>query len=198
MKIWNLNEVLCEYNYSIHACLKFYCSVWHTSNNCSWSAYSQNGSFNRSALENLGQWNLTIHPSSSYMSPVLQLPNCCCGIYSDTWWTGNTIKCLSFKFILQFVFSVQLFVGSAWSFFFFIPATTANDPDFEGFSIPDFVHYIYFPILILEKEAVFYFLMFSAKQGNYWYHFYNVFDMKRSLTGDWTRDLPHSMPALYH
>jgi len=24
--------------------------------------------------------------------------------------------------------------------------------DFEGFSIPDFIHYIYFPILILEKE----------------------------------------------
>ena len=34
--------------------------------------------------------------------------------------------------------------------------------------------------------------MFSAKQGNYWYHFYNVFRMTRSLTGDWTRDLPHS------
>ena len=41
--------------------------------------------------------------------------------------------------------------------------------------------------------------MFSAKQGNFnWYHFYNVFGMTRSLTGDWTRDLPHSMPALYH
>ena len=24
--------------------------------------------------------------------------------------------------------------------------------DFEGFSITDFIHYIYFPILILEKE----------------------------------------------
>jgi len=32
----------------------------------------------------------------------------------------------------------------------------------------------------------------SAKQGNYWYHFYNVFGMMRSLTGDWTLDLPHS------
>ena len=27
--------------------------------------------------------------------------------------------------------------------------------DFEGFSIPDFIHYIYYPILILEKEPVF-------------------------------------------
>ena len=55
-----------------------------------------------------------------------------------------------------------------------------------------------FPILILEKEPAFPILMFSAKQGNYWYHFYNVFGMKRSLTGDWTRDLPHSKPTLYH
>ena len=62
--------------------------------------------------------------------------------------------------------------------------------DFEGFSIQDFIHCIYFPILILEKEPVFPFLMFSTKQGNYWYHFYNVFGMTRSLTGDWTRDLP--------
>ena len=42
--------------------------------------------------------------------------------------------------------------------------------DFEGFSIQDFIHYIYFPILILEKEPVFPFSMLSAKQGNYWYH----------------------------
>jgi len=56
--------------------------------------------------------------------------------------------------------------------------------DFEGFSIPDFILYIYFPILILKKETVFPFLMFSAKQGNYRYYFYNVFGMTRSLTGD--------------
>ena len=49
--------------------------------------------------------------------------------------------------------------------------------DFEGFSITDFIHYIYFPILILEKEPEIPFLMFSAKQGNYWYHSYNVFGM---------------------
>ena len=35
-------------------------------------------------------------------------------------------------------------------------------------------------------------------KGTTWYHFYNVFGMTRSLTGDWTRDLPHSKPALYH
>jgi len=50
--------------------------------------------------------------------------------------------------------------------------------------------------LILEKEPVFPILMFSAKQESYWYHFYNVFGMTRSLTGDWTRDL--LMPAFFH
>ena len=50
----------------------------------------------------------------------------------------------------------------------------------------------------LRKSQYFRFWMFSAKQGHYWYHFYNVFGMTRSLTGDWTRDLTHSMPALYH
>ena len=39
--------------------------------------------------------------------------------------------------------------------------------NFEGFSIPDFMHYIYFLILILEKEPVFPFSMLSAKQGHY-------------------------------
>ena len=59
-------------------------------------------------------------------------------------------------------------------------------PDFDGFSIPDFIHYIYFPILILEKEPVFSLLNveLSPKQGHYWYHFYNIFGMTRSLTGD--------------
>jgi len=30
--------------------------------------------------------------------------------------------------------------------------------DFEGFFIPDFIRYIYFPIFILEKEQAFYLL----------------------------------------
>ena len=81
---------------------------------------------------------------------------------------------------------------------FFIPATTANDLQLRRISISDFIHYIYLPILILENEPVFPFSMLSAKQGNYWFLFYNVFGMTQSLTGNWTRDLPYSMPALYH
>ena len=49
-----------------------------------------------------------------------------------------------------------------------------------------------------ERASIFPFWMFSAKQGNYWYHFYNVFGMTRSLTLDWTRDFLHLMPVLYH
>ena len=92
------------------------------------------------------------------------------------------------------------FVGSAWSFVFFSPTTTANDlrlrKDFLSQILS--ITFDFFPILILQKEPVFPFSMLSAKQGNYWYHFYNVFGMTRSLTGDWTRNLPHSKPALYH
>ena len=70
--------------------------------------------------------------------------------------------------IFYLLLPYSTFVGSAWSFVFFIPATTAiMTSDFEGFSIPDFIHYIYFPILILDKEPVFSFWMFSAKRGNF-------------------------------
>ena len=40
----------------------------------------------------------------------------------------------------------------------------------------------------LRKSQFFPFWMFSAKQGHYWYYFYNIFGMTRSLTGDWTRE----------
>ena len=81
---------------------------------------------------------------------------------------------------------------------FFIPATTANDIRLRRIFYPRFYPLHFFPILILQKAPVLPFLMLSAKQGNYWYHFYYVFDMTRSLSGDWTRELPHSKPALYH
>ena len=82
--------------------------------------------------------------------------------------------------------------------FFSSPPQRPLISDFEEISIPDFIHYTFCPILILQKEPVFPFFMLSAKQGNYRYHFYNVFGMTRSLTGDWTRDLPNSKPAIYN
>ena len=60
---------------------------------------------------------------------------------------------------------------------FFHPRNNSQWPptskDFYTRSFP--LHY--FLILILEKEPVFPFSMLSAKQGHYWYHFYNVFGM---------------------
>ena len=58
-------------------------------------------------------------------------------------------------FIIFFFFKISTFVGFAWSFVFSSPPQCPMTLDFEGFSIPDFTHYIYFPILILEKEPVF-------------------------------------------
>ena len=80
---------------------------------------------------------------------------------------------------------------------FSAPPKQPMTSDFEGFKSKIYP-LLYFPTLILEKEPEFLFLMFSAKQGNYWYHFYNIFGMTRTLTRDWTWDLPHSKPALYN
>ena len=77
------------------------------------------------------------------------------------------------------------------AFGFFIPTTTANDLRLRRIFYPRCYPLPLFSKFLI-KEPVFYFWMFSAKQGNYWYHFYNVFGMTRSLTNDWTRDLPHS------
>ena len=70
-----------------------------------------------------------------------------------------------FVFVCLF-FSIRLLSVLRGPSFFSSP-TRPMTSDCEGFSIPDFIHYIYFPILILEKEPVFPFLLFSAKQGNY-------------------------------
>ena len=84
-------------------------------------------------------------------------------------------KCRDYLFYL--FFSVRLLsVLRGHSRFFSSPPQRPISSDFEGFSIPDFIHYIF----TLEKEPEFLFSMFSAKQVNYWYHFYNVFGMTRS------------------
>ena len=130
------------------------------------------------------------------------LPNCS-NIYP--WWLlsytyGRQIAyhLLISSFFLVCFFSIRLLSVLRGQSVFFTPPQQPMTSDFEGFSISDCIHYIYFPIFIVEKEPAFPFWMFSAKQGHYWYHFYNVFGLTRSLTGDWTRDLPHSKPALYH
>ena len=59
------------------------------------------------------------------------------------------------------------FVGSAWSFGFFIPPTTANDRRLQRISFTRAYPLYSFLILILEKEPVFLFSMLNANHGNY-------------------------------
>ena len=75
--------------------------------------------------------------------------------------TNNT------KRVWLFFFSIRILSVMRGHSVFSSSSQRPMTSDFEGFSIPDFIHYIYFPILILEKEPVFPFLMSSAKQGNY-------------------------------
>ena len=60
-----------------------------------------------------------------------------------------------FIIITLIFFSVRLLSVLCGHSVFSTPPQWPMTSDFEGFSIPDFIHYIYFPILILEKEPVF-------------------------------------------
>ena len=92
-----------------------------------------------------------------------------------------------------FFFSVQLLSVLRGHSDFSSPPQRPMTSDFEGSSIPDFIQYIYFPILILEKV----FSPFECSVLNTGTT-QVVFGMTRSLTGDWTQDLLHSKPTLYH
>jgi len=74
-----------------------------------------------------------------------------------------------------------------WSFIFFIRATTANDHRLRRIFYP-----IYVPILILEKEQVFPFLMLSAAKRGYYFLQRLWYD----AVLDW--GLNPRPPALYH
>ena len=52
-------------------------------------------------------------------------------------------------------FSVRLLLVLRGHSVFSSPPQRQMTSDFEGFSIPDFIHYICLPILILEKEPAF-------------------------------------------
>ena len=69
------------------------------------------------------------------------------------------------------IFSIQLLSVMCGHSVFSSPPQWPMTSIYEGFSIPDFIHYIFFANLILQKEPVFPFFMLSAKQGNYWYLF---------------------------
>ena len=70
---------------------------------------------------------------------------------------------------------------------FFIPATTANDLRLQRifYSRCYPLHCIFSYLNSSERASI----NVEWQTRNYWYHFYYVFGMTRSLSGDWTRDL---------
>ena len=102
---------------------------------------------------------------------------------------------------LRCFFSVRLLSVLRGHSVLSFPPQRPMTSDLEGFSIPDFIHYIYFPILILEKELVFPFLMFSAKQGNYGHtqliSMYAGLPNKTGSSECWlrVREVPGSIPS---
>ena len=70
-------------------------------------------------------------------------------------WRPYNKTFLFYLFLKLFLFSVRLLSVLRGHSFFLSQPQRPMTSDFKGFSIPDFIHYIYFPILILEKEPVF-------------------------------------------
>ena len=78
----------------------------------------------------------------------------CCS--TNTWYTR----------LCNVVLSFVMFVFLAFDFCpFCMVISLFNSQWLRRISIPDFIHYYFCPILILEKEPVFPFLMLSAKLG---------------------------------
>ena len=77
--------------------------------------------------------------------------------------TQYSFRLYSVYVFFLFFFSVRLLSILRGHSVFSSPPQRPMTSDFEGFSIPDVFHYIYFPIFILEKEPVFNFSMSSAK-----------------------------------
>ena len=68
-----------------------------------------------------------------------------------------------FPFLLL---SVRLLSVLRGRLFFSSPPQRPMTSDYEGFSIPDFIHYIYFPILIIEACLYSMFFCMSDRMGN--------------------------------
>ena len=75
---------------------------------------------------------------------------------------GTNIKCFCF-------FSVRLLSVLRGHSVLSSPPQRPITSDFEGF-LSQILSITFFVIFILQKEPEFPFSMFSAKQGNYWYH----------------------------
>ena len=116
-------------------------------------------------------------------------------VCSVLWFKGTQANSSIFCYI--YFFSVRLLSVLRGHSFFSSPQQRPMTSNFEGFLYRILSITLFSYPNSWERASISLYLL-SAKQGNYWYHFYKVFGMTRSLTGDWTRDLPHSKPALYH
>ena len=109
-------------------------------------------------------------------------------------------KSLNFALIfpfLSFLFNVFFWLVLRGHLVFSSPPQQPMTSDFERFLCQILSITLVSYLNSWERASISLFNI-ECKQGKYWYHFYNVFGMMQSLTGDWTRDLLHVMPALYH
>ena len=130
---------------------------------------------------------------------LLWTQNYLCTVYV----VGLCGVCVEFKGMNEFLFFFFFFF-SVWPLPVPRGHSNCSSPpqrpmtsDSQGFSIPDFIHYTYY-LNSWERASIFPFGCSVLNKGTTGTIFFNVFGMTRSLTGDWTRDLPHLKPALYH
>ena len=121
-----------------------------------------------------------------------QLKTVCCTI--RTQYVKNILRNL---FLLIFL-SVRLLSFLRGHWVFSSPPQRLMTSDFKGFSIPDFIHYIFFPILILQKEPVFSLWNVQSQTRELLVPFLLRLWYEAVLVGGLNRDLLHSKPALYH
>ena len=97
-----------------------------------------------------------------------------CGKWQTRWITTSSL--ISSFFVCFLAFDFCRFCVAIR---FFHPRHNGQWPPTSKDFYPRFYPLHFCPIFILEKEPVFPFLMFIAKQGNYWYHFYNCTILSR-------------------
>ena len=96
---------------------------------------------------------LARHILINYLSNVKI--QCCYFLLYSVVMVNRFTKAKGLWWYFFFFFSLRLLSVLPGHSFFSSPPKRPMTSDFEGFSIPDFIHNIYFPIFILEKEPVF-------------------------------------------
>ena len=94
-------------------------------------------------------------------------------IFTKVYNFGGNFLLVASHFKMFLFFSIRLLSVLLGHSVFSSPQQRPITSDLEGFSIPDFIHYIYFPILILEKEVTSHYKMYEILTLLvHVYHFY--------------------------